>query len=262
MSYKLSPSKLNTLVDCERCFYLDVKEHIPLPRGHFPSLPCGMDQKIKKIYDEHRAAGTLPTELAHFTEARLFENQKQLDIWRDNFLGLRWHGQHGNILSGAIDDLIIEKEKLVIVDYKTRGWPLKDKNTIPHYYENQLHLYKLLGEKNNLPMADYGHLIFWTPDAQNGAIAFNREVKTIALSTPKAKELLKYALTVLSQDTLPKPGKECQHCSRYRRVERVMKCYETRAAQTTPPKPPLTLPPSTEPHPPEHPTSTEHGNAA
>lgn len=53
MIYKFSPSKLNLVKDCPRCFWLEYNKKFRRPRGIFPSLPSGMDQILKHHFDEY-----------------------------------------------------------------------------------------------------------------------------------------------------------------------------------------------------------------
>ncbi|MBM3206912.1 MAG: hypothetical protein FJZ43_04810, partial [Candidatus Staskawiczbacteria bacterium] len=56
---KLSPSKLNLFLECHLCFWLS--EHgVHRPSGPFPSLPGGMDRKLKIYFDKYRKEGKLP----------------------------------------------------------------------------------------------------------------------------------------------------------------------------------------------------------
>jgi len=52
MVYKFSPSKLNLVKDCPRCFWLEFNKKFRRPRGIFPSLPSGMDKILKNHFDE------------------------------------------------------------------------------------------------------------------------------------------------------------------------------------------------------------------
>jgi len=61
--YKLSPSSLNILEDCSRCFWLYIVKKHSRPSGAFPSLPSGVDRILKHHFDKYREKGELPPEL-------------------------------------------------------------------------------------------------------------------------------------------------------------------------------------------------------
>ncbi len=80
---RLSPSKLNILTDCPRCFWDQEVRGVKRPRGPFPSLPGGIDRVVKDHCDAHRSAGTLPPPLVGRVCGNLFPDQMQLDLWRN-----------------------------------------------------------------------------------------------------------------------------------------------------------------------------------
>ena len=80
MGYKLSPSSLNLLEDCPRCFWLNIMKKISRPSGAFPSLPSGVDKILKEHFDSFMRKGKLPPELKHTNGYQLFKILKQLDL--------------------------------------------------------------------------------------------------------------------------------------------------------------------------------------
>src|SRR3989344_7162620 len=99
MTYKLSPSSLNLLENCPRCFWLQIVKKILRPSGAFPSLPSGMDKMIKTHFDKFRDNGSLPPELNHHgVDAVLFNDRELLKTWRNNFTGIAFHDSHSGIL--------------------------------------------------------------------------------------------------------------------------------------------------------------------
>ena len=120
-TFSLSPTTLNEFLDCPCCFYLKMNRGIKRPRGIFPSLPSGMDAVIKKYFDEHRKAGTVPKEIEP-SGFSLFANQEKLDLWRNPFKGgFQWTDSEGNVLKGAPDEIIEKEGTSAILDHKTRG---------------------------------------------------------------------------------------------------------------------------------------------
>ena len=60
MPFKLSPSSLNLMKECPRCFWLDKHNVWKRPSGIFPSLPSGMDKILKVHFNKFRDKGELP----------------------------------------------------------------------------------------------------------------------------------------------------------------------------------------------------------
>jgi len=81
--------------------------------------------------------GELPPEIEFLKKegVKLFEDRFLIKKWRDNFVGISWN-ENGNVLCGAVDNLLVKEDKLIVLDYKTRGFPLKEDSV--SYYKNQL----------------------------------------------------------------------------------------------------------------------------
>src|SRR3989338_4291298 len=201
--YKLSPSSLNLMNECPRCFWLDKHNVWQRPDGIFPSLPSGMDSILKKHFDRFREKGELPPEIRnneHTKGLKLFNDTELLKIWRNNTKGIRWSDEQGNVLSGAVDDILVKDKKLIVFDYKTRGFSLK-KDTADHY-QNQLDIYNLLLRKNNYETEDYAFLLFYYPkDVQNdGMIAFHNLLVRREVDVKNAQDIFDKGIKILNGD--------------------------------------------------------------
>ena len=115
-------------------------------------------------------------------------------------------------LSGAIDDLVITGDgKFSPFDFKTRGYPTKE-DTHEHY-RHQLDLYALLFEKNNLPPADYGHLLFFWPQSYTlGTANFKTELIKMDVSPSRGMSLLKKVYDIVTGPA-PKAHSACEYCA-------------------------------------------------
>ena len=212
MAYKFSPSSLSLLKECPRCFWIHFNKGIKRPDGIFPSLPSGMDKILKLHFDRFRDAGKLPPELKEFDEdTRLFANSELLSIWRNNRKGIQWSDENGNILHGAVDNILQKGDKLIVLDYKTRGFPLKE-DTAAHY-QDQLDIYNLLLRKNGYSTEDYAYLVFYHPNCVNehGDVNFHSNVIKMKISIKNAETIFDKALNVLTSD-MPKAASECGFC--------------------------------------------------
>ncbi|MCX5657477.1 MAG: hypothetical protein NTZ48_04540, partial [Candidatus Omnitrophica bacterium] len=143
---RLSPSALNLFLDCPRCFWLEKVKGIKRPRGIFPSLPGGMDSVIKVYFDRYRIKGELPPEIKGKVEGKLIPEEKTLKKWRSwRSTDLCYEDKAINAsLSGALDDCLIEEGFYIPLDYKTRGYELKEGSE--NYYQVQLDCYCLMLE--------------------------------------------------------------------------------------------------------------------
>ncbi len=208
MTFKLSPSSLALMEECPRCFWLHFHGK-KRPEGIFPSLPNGMDSILKKHFDKFCDKKELPPELKGNKECmgcRLFDDKELVDEWRDSRRGIKWQDDDGNVLCGAIDNILVKNNKLIVLDYKTRGYPLKD-NT-HEYYQNQLGVYSFLLMMNGHEIEDYAFLLFYVPKEvlETGEIVFDTVLKKIKIDIKNAGELWKDALKLLNGHC---PSKEC-----------------------------------------------------
>lgn len=211
--YRLSASSLALLLECPRCFWLQVNEDLRRPRGPFPSLPGGIDTALKAHLDEYRAGGELPPDLRGKVPGALFADQRQLDRWRDALRGdLRFLDRALDVeVTGGLDDLLVENGALTPLDFKTRGWAVKE-DTHKHY-QHQLDLYAWLLEKLGHQTSGRGVLLFFSPVAYagEGKVKFRIEPVEMHTDTKRAASLLERAVGVL-RGSLPKKHEECAFC--------------------------------------------------
>jgi len=212
--YKLSPSTLNLFKECKRCFWLKLNKNIKRPDTIFPSLPSGMDKILKTHFDSFMEKDKLPPELCNneCKDLKLFNDKELLKIWRSNFKGIQYKDKEGNILRGAVDNILIKDNKLIVLDYKTRGYPLKE-DTHKHY-QDQLDIYTYLLTKNNYKTEDYAYLLFYHPDkiTKKGEVIFNTDLIKIKINIKNAENIFKEAINVLKKE-IPKPSKDCGFCN-------------------------------------------------
>lgn len=211
MNYKLSPSSLNLMKECPRCFWLTQHKIWKRPSGAFPSLPSGMDKILKTHFDKFKEKGLLPPELcenSHCKDMKLFE-KKELKVWQNNLKGIRWEDKERNIFFGAVDNILVKEKKLIVLDYKTRGYPPKD-DTADHY-QNQLDIYNFLLKKNKYKTENYGFLLFYVPNEvlSTGEVIFDTTLVKRKISIKNAENIFQKAIKIL-KNKCPKKG--CEWC--------------------------------------------------
>ena len=210
MVFKLSPSSISLFKDCPRCFWLEHIKKIKRPAGIFPSLPSGVDAVLKTHFDKHRARGEVPKEL-DLKDVKLFDDMDKLKVWRSNFKGISYTDSDGNILHGAVDEILKKGNKLIVLDFKTRGFPCKD-DTHEHYID-QLNFYNFLLRMNSHETEDYSYLLFFHPKevTEKGTIVFNLDLKKMPVDIEAAERLWKDALECLEGK---EPTETCNWCQK------------------------------------------------
>jgi len=88
------------------------------------TLPTGMDRILKVHFDNFMRKDKLQPEICEngaCSGMKLFKDTAQLTIWQNNFKGVQYKDRKGNLLRGAVDNILVKGKKLVVMDYKTRG---------------------------------------------------------------------------------------------------------------------------------------------
>lgn len=211
MPYKFSPSSLNLLKECPRCFWLQFNKGIKRPDSIFPSLPSGMDKVLKAHFDSFIGKG-LPPELKLSGKYKLFDDASLLVSWRNNFKGISYTDKKGNILHGTVDNILVKNSKLVVLDYKTRGFPLKEDTA--NHYQDQLDIYNFLLRKNGFKTLNYAYLLFYHPSNVeiSGNVVFNTDLVKMKINVLNASSIFSNALKVLNSD-IPESSEECGYCT-------------------------------------------------
>lgn len=215
--FKLSPSSLNLMLECPRCFWLSEHGIWRRPQSAFPSLPSGMDLVFKRHFDNFMEHGSLPPELLAFPECRnlrLFSDKERLAEWRNSRKGLWYEDSEGNILHGGVDNMMVnnQNDKLVVLDYKTRGFPLKE-DTHEHY-RDQLNIYCWLLKQLGEDVEDFAYLLFYYPKEvlPTGEVVFSTVLKKMMVDLDAAEALFLRAIEMLNSEC---PEQGCAWCQRF-----------------------------------------------
>jgi len=176
-----------------------------------------MDGILKTHFDKFMEKGQLPPELCNpatkneCENLKLFDDKDLLREWRNARKGLWFEDKEGNVLHGGIDNLLVNKEngKFVVLDYKTRGFPLKE-DTHEHY-QNQLNIYAWLFEKLGHKVEDHAYLLFYHPKEvlETGEVVFNTDLKKMKVIPKHAEKLFRRGIKMLNGDC---PKKCCEWC--------------------------------------------------
>ena len=215
MTYELSPATINLMLECKRCFWLQLVKKIKRPSMHFPSLPSGMDRILKKHFDKFMEKGELPPEIREYglrNGYKLFDDKVKLEAWRDIQKGIRYKDKEsGVLLKGAIDTLLKKGRKLVVLDYKTRGYPTKEDTH--KYYQVQMDIYNFLLRKNGYETENYAYLLFYCPKeiTETGEVIFDTELRKIPTNAERGEKVFKKAIEILS-GPMPEPSENCEFC--------------------------------------------------
>ncbi|MDQ7815073.1 MAG: PD-(D/E)XK nuclease family protein [Patescibacteria group bacterium] len=219
--YELSRSKLELLMQCPRCFYLDRRLGIKRPSGAPYTLNTAVDTLLKKEFDIHRAVGSRhPLFDAYGIDAIPFEHDK-LDEWRNNFKGVRFlHRETNLLIFGAVDDIWVRPpQRLIVVDYKATG---KEETVTAldskwhDSYKRQMEIYQRLLRWNGFEVDDRGYFVYCTGKSDRAAFDARVEFDVVVIpyvgDDAWVEPLLRKARRVLMATRPPVATKGCEHC--------------------------------------------------
>lgn len=217
--FKVSRSKIDLFVECPRCFYLDRRVGVSRPQGFPFNLNSAVDLLLKKEFDIHRKQKTPhPLMDSYGIEAVPFED-KRMDEWRENFVGVQaFHKPTNFLVFGAVDDLWVNKQgEIMVVDYKATS---KDGEVgldaeWQDGYKRQMEVYQWLLRGNDLKVSDTGYFVYANGkrdrEAFEGKLEFDIKIISYTGSTEWVEETLEKMKKCLDGD-LPKPSPNCEYC--------------------------------------------------
>ena len=222
--WRLSRSKIALFGECARCFYLDNKLGVARPPGFPFNLNSAVDALFKKEFDTHRAAGTAhPLMIEYSIDAVPFQHIN-MDVWRENFKGLEVkHGPTGFTVSGAVDDIWVNKAgELIVVDYKATSKDTKIETLDEEWhegYKRQMEIYQWLLRQLGFTVSDTGYIVYANAqkdrDGFGGKLEFDITLIAHTGSTDWVAQTLLDIKKCLDSDALPMPTQDCDYC-RYR----------------------------------------------
>lgn len=211
--YTLSPSSLNLFAECPRCFWLKVNEGKSRPSGPFPSLPRGVDRKLKSLFDNRRLSGNPPDPIDSYEkDLKMFKDKEFLARARSWQKDPKWVEDGKFILRGAVDDLLSYQDKIVVLDYKTKGREPQLSEGAPGYYRRQLNLYNLILEKNGYRTADFSILLYYYPRKfdERSMLDLGTHVEEVEKDLQSAEQLVRDAVSTLNQN-IPEHSEDCEY---------------------------------------------------
>ena len=228
--FKLSRSKIELLMQCQRCFWLDVRLKIGRPSSPPFQINKAIDELFKKEFDTYRAAKK-PHPLMVDNQIKAVPYQHaDLDKWRHNFTGVIHLHEATNLhLFGAVDDIwVTDDGQLIVVDYKATA---KEKEVSldadwQQSYKRQMEVYQWLLRQNGFTVSPTGYFVY-----ANGRMdlpAFDNKVEFRVKVIPHIGDDSWVEPTILKMkqcmdsDTMPPVGESimggpCEFCTYARR---------------------------------------------
>ncbi|MBI4090504.1 MAG: PD-(D/E)XK nuclease family protein [Candidatus Komeilibacteria bacterium] len=226
---KISRSKIEDFMRCQRCFYLDRKLGVARPSSFPFNLNAAVDLLLKKEFDMHRAKGTAhPLMKTYGIKAIPFAHDN-IDTWRQNFVGVQHqHEKTGLLVFGAVDDLWINtKGELHVVDYKATS---KDSEVTldaewQDGYKRQMEIYQWLLRRNGFPVSDTGYFVYCNgrrdAKAFDGKLEFDVKIIPYTGDDAWVETVLEKIVHCLESGSIPEASQDCEYCSYRMKAARV-----------------------------------------
>lgn len=220
--FRLSRSKIDLFINCQRCFYLDRKLGITRPSMPAFSLNNAVDTLLKKEFDIYRKSNSPHPLMKQYKIDAVPYNHDKLEEWRDALRrGISYQMPDTNfIITGGIDDLWINPQgELIIVDYKATSKE-SEVNLEGHWqaaYKRQVEIYQWLFRRNDFKVHPTAYFVYANGDA--GEDAFNHCLRFKLTILPYegndewVQSVILAAHKLLLGENMPERNEECEHCT-------------------------------------------------
>lgn len=219
-SFKLSRSKIDLFFECPRCFYADRRLGVGRPPGFPFNLNSAVDLLLKREFDRHRKDGTPhPLMDTYGIDAVPFRH-KNMDVWRENFVGVQHLDKPSNFLVfGAVDDIWVNKnDELIVVDYKatSKDGQVNLDAEWQNGYKRQMEVYQWLLRGNGFVVSSTGYFVYANgkrdKDAFDGVLDFDISIIPYTGDDSWISKVLTDAKNCLLGD-IPPYTATCDYCA-------------------------------------------------
>ncbi len=223
--FKVSRSKIELYMQCQRCFWLDVRLKIKRPSGPPFQINKAIDELLKKEFDTYREKKQPhPLMLDNQIKALPYQH-KDLDKWRHNFTGVTYEHKGTNLhIFGAVDDVWVNEDgQLIVVDYKATAknseitldadWQIG--------YKRQMEIYQWLLRQNGFEVSNTGYFVYANGrmdlDGFNDRVEFVTKVIEYVGDDSWIERIVNEMKKCMESDTMPPVGLavmggDCEFC--------------------------------------------------
>jgi hypothetical protein len=219
----LSRSALEQHIRCPRCFYLQRKRGLKPPSMVPLTLAVATDALLKNEFDAVRATGANHA-LWEREDLRVCAFQHDdIDLWRNNFKGMRITHSTGATIYGAVDDIwqSLETGELHIVDYKStskQGEPTIESG-FGDGYKRQMEIYQWLFRQAGFTVSNTGYFLYVNGskaggfyDDTGGVMRFSTTLIPYNGDDSWVDDAIHAAVNCLGSESMPVSGADCDVC--------------------------------------------------
>ena len=215
---KISRANIQLMKECPHCFWMYKHKGIGRPQGYPYTLSIAVDQLLKQEFDEYRGRGEMHPVLIDFegmSSAHLYPDAAQLQKWRNNFEGLKYHDEGLDAtLFGAVDDMLeFNDGSLAVIDYKSSG---AKEISVYDDYQMQMDTYTYILEQLGHKTSGKAYFVFFQVDKTDGfrgRLPFRGQIRAVATDPTYIYDLFAEAVRLARSETPPPSHTECQYCT-------------------------------------------------
>jgi CRISPR/Cas system-associated exonuclease Cas4 (RecB family) len=219
--FRLSRSKIDLYMKCQRCFYLDRRHGIGQPSGPPFSLNIAVDDLLKKEFDRYREIQKPhPLMTENGIDAVPFQHQ-DLEVWRESLRKGVSAPLAGTtlLITGGVDDVWVNRKgQLIVVDYKATS-KNEEVNLDADWqiaYKRQVEIYQWLFRQNGFDVCNTAYFVYCngdkSGDAFNARLDFTIKVLPYDGSTDWIEPALRELHQCLCSEAMPQAADGCPHC--------------------------------------------------
>jgi hypothetical protein len=226
--FKISRSKFNDFLTCQRCFYLDRVKGLVSPSMPGWTLNETTDLLLKKEFDVCRENQIPHRIFKRYSLDHVVPYQHEdIDKWRDSLHhGLEIQFKDSNIiLHGGVDDIWLDKntKKLIVVDYKSQAnnRPVNTEyylsNVFHQGYKVQMDFYSYLLTEMEFQVSPTAY--FYVCNADRNADSFDSKMDFEETLVPYQwdsswiEEKVTEMIALLNSEELPEINSSCENCA-------------------------------------------------
>ena len=219
--YKLSRSKVDNFLNCQRCFYLDRRMGIGHPPGFPFNLNSAVDNLLKNEFDYYRNIKKPHPYIERLGLNAIPFEHENLDKWRNNFNGVVYqHKEFKLHLFGAVDDIWINLDsgELIVVDYKATSkndeinldadWQIA--------YKRQMEFYQYLLRNNGFKVSNTGYFVYCNgrrkKERFDEKLEFDISLLDYTGDDSWIEKTLSDLISLLRQEKIPGYNEDCDYC--------------------------------------------------
>jgi hypothetical protein len=221
---KISRTSIEQFIRCPHCFYLQRKLGLKPPSMVPLTLAVATDALLKNEFDAVRETGVgHPIWKREGLNVRAYKHP-EIDLWRNNFKGIRIKHLSGAEIYGSVDDIWenLDTSELHIVDYKSTS--KKDEPSIDtgfgDSYKRQMEIYQWLFRKSGFNISPVGYFLYvngsklgnFYETGTDGVMHFETTLIAHNGDDIWVDKVVESAIKCLQLNDIPVSGVDCDNC--------------------------------------------------